>query len=161
MRGEPILQVEDDEHDVLFLRRAFEAAGIRNSLIVARDGQEAIAYLSGVGEFGDREKHPLPCLIILDLKMPRRTGLEVLEWLRREPGLACVPVIMFSASAHDTEVERACQLGANSFVVKPQGTQERVKFARAVKDYWLHFHAAPWGGSCGQNRRVWANRGKR
>ncbi len=132
MTKQPIMQVEDDPHDVLFLRRAFQSAGITNELVVAQDGQEAVDYLSGVGEFGNRDRHPLPCLIILDLKMPRLTGLEVLEWLRKQPDLACLPVIMFSSSAQENDVERACHLGANSVVVKPQGIREREDCARAV-----------------------------
>src|SRR5690242_18501314 len=139
----PVLYVEDDEHDVLFLRRAFAQAGIGHPLVVAHDGQEGIDYLSGAGEFGNRHKHPLPCLILLDLKMPRRTGLEVLEWLRGEAELACIPVIVFSSSAHERDVERAYRLGASSFVVKPQGAPERADFARAVKEYWLRFNEVP------------------
>jgi CheY-like chemotaxis protein len=91
----PILHVEDEEHDVYLLKRAFEAAGITNPVQVAHDGQEAIDYLSGAGEFADRKRFPLACVIILDLKMPRRNGIEVLQWLRQESGLPRVAVIMF------------------------------------------------------------------
>ncbi len=136
----PILHVEDEEFDVLFLKRAFVQAGVPNPIEVARDGQEAIDYLSGVGAFSDRKRFPLPCLIILDLKMPRRNGMDVLEWLREEPEFACTTVIVFSSSGHERDVERAYRLGANSFVVKPAEMPEREEFARAVKDYWLRFH---------------------
>jgi CheY-like chemotaxis protein len=140
MTQPPILHVEDEEFDVLFLRRAFLSAGVPNPIEVARDGQEAIEYLSGTGEFADRARFPLPCLVILDLKMPRRNGMDVLKWLRGQSGLACTTVIVFSSSGHEGDVERAYQLGANSYVVKPADVPEREEFARAVKDYWLRFH---------------------
>jgi CheY-like chemotaxis protein len=136
----PILQVEDDEHDVFFLRRAFEEAGIPNPLQVVYDGQEAIDYFAGTGKFADRARYPLPCLVVLDLKLPRKNGLEVLEWLRNGRHLPRMPVIMFSSSAHPEDVNASYCLGANSFVVKPAGVAERTQFARALKDYWLHFN---------------------
>src|SRR4051812_31893355 len=96
-----ILQVEDDENDIFLLERAFKQAGITTSLRVAKDGEQAINYLLGAGEFADRERYPLPRLMILDLKMPRRDGLEVLNWLRRESeselNVRSLPVIVFSS----------------------------------------------------------------
>ncbi len=136
----PVLQVEDDDHDVFFLKRAFDEAGISNPLQTVHDGQEAIDYFAGVGRFADRPRYPLPCLVLLDLKLPRRDGLEVLEWLRRQPRLPAIPVIMFSSSAHPEDIERSYRLGANSFVVKPAGIVERAEFARSVKQFWLRFH---------------------
>ncbi len=139
----PILQVEDEEHDVLFLQIALETAGITNPVHVARDGREAIAYLSKAGEFSDPQQFRLPCLILLDLKLPRCGGLEVLRWLRQESGLPCLTVIVFSSSGRQEEIEMAYRLGANSYVVKPSGLQERADFAKCLKDYWLRFHAPP------------------
>ncbi len=136
----PVLQVEDDEHDVFFLRRAFDEARVLNPLQVVYDGQEALDYLSGTGKFADRSAHPLPCLVLLDLKLPRKNGLEVLEWLRKESTLPPIPVIMFSSSAHPEDILQAYRLGANSFVVKPAGIQERAEFARALRNFWLRFH---------------------
>ena len=138
----PILLVEDDDCDVFLLRRAFDDAGISNPIQVAVDGQEAIEYLSGAGRFADRDLFRLPCLIILDWKMPRLNGLEVLQWLRRHSRVPPLPVILFSSSMVDRDVEQAYRAGANSFVVKPAGVKERVEFAKAVKDYWLRFHVA-------------------
>ncbi len=135
-----ILHVEDDEHDVFFLGRAFKAAGIGTPVQVAADGQQALDYLSGAGAYADREKYPLPALIILDLKLPRLNGMEVLRWVRAQRGLSCVAVIIFSSSAQEGDVDLAYQLGANSFVVKPGGTQEREAFAQAIKEYWLGFN---------------------
>ncbi len=136
----PILQVEDDDHDVFFLAHAFKKAAITNPVQVDHDGQEAIDYLSGKGRFSDRSKFPLPCLIILDLKMPRRTGMEVLAWLRQESDLPPLPVIVFSSSAHRDDVDRAFVLGANAFVSKPSSVEERIRFAKSVKEFWLYFN---------------------
>jgi len=138
-----ILLVEDDENDVWFLERSFKTAGIDNPLHVAPDGEEAISYLAGEGKYGDRARHPLPHLIILDLKMPKKTGLDVLAWLREQEVLYCLPVIVFSSSAHPHDVEHAYRLGANAFVVKPSGTPKRDEFARMIKGFWLSFNEPP------------------
>lgn len=138
-----ILLVEDDENDVFFLKRAFKEAEILNPLRVARDGQEAIDYLAGIGEFADRTRYPLPCLMILDLKMPNKTGLEVLHWLREQPILRSIPVILFSSSAHRYDIERAYRLGANAFVVKPSSSEDRTDLARLIKGFWLRFNEPP------------------
>ena len=136
----PILQVEDDEHDVFFLKRAFEETHIPNPILVVHDGQEAVDFFSGIGPFADRKRYPWPCLVLLDLKLPRKNGLEVLQWLRTERYLPPLPVIMFSSSAHPEDIDQAYRLGANSFVVKPAGVAERNDFARALREYWLRFH---------------------
>jgi CheY-like chemotaxis protein len=138
-----ILLAEDDENDVFFFERAAREANITNHLSVVRDGQQAIDYLAGSHQFADRNKYPLPCLIILDLKMPRRTGLEVLEWLRSTAALRLIPVIVFSSSAQPDDIERAYQLGANAFVVKPPSVEKRLEFARLVKGFWLHYNQPP------------------
>ncbi len=138
-----ILQVEDDRNDVFFLEHALRAAGVSHPLHVARDGQEAVEYLSGTGAFSDRTRHPLPCLILLDLKLPRRSGFEVLEWLREQPELQKLTVIVLTSSGREEDVDRSYFLGANSFVVKPSKLQERLEFARLLKGYWLCFHQMP------------------
>ena len=98
-----ILQVEDDENDVFFLQHAFQAAGIPNPLQVTRDGQEAIDYLSGVGKFANREKFPLPDLMLLDLKLPHVMGLEVLKWIRQQSGMT-LAVVVLTASGEAADV---------------------------------------------------------
>src|SRR6185437_289238 len=138
-----ILLTEDDENDVFLLKLAFDQADIRNRLLVARDGEEAINCLAGNGRFSNRSEFPLPCLLILDLKMPRQTGLDVLRWLRQQPALSCLPVIVLSSSAHRYDVERAYQLGANAFVVKPAGNEERLQLAKMIKGFWLGFNQPP------------------
>jgi len=135
-----LLVAEDDANDVFFLKRAFEQAEIQNPLHFVHDGQEAIDYLSGVGTFSDRAQYPLPSLLILDLKMPRKSGMEVLKWLDEQPELRRLPVVVFTSSAHQKDVERAYQLGANAFVVKPSNVSQRIELAKVIKGFWLDFN---------------------
>jgi len=137
------LVAEDDGNDVFFLQRAFQQAKIENPLHVVGDGQEAIDYLSGEGKFSDRSLYPLPHLFILDLKMPRKTGLDVLLWLQEQPELRCLPVLVLSSSAQRTDIERAYELGANAFVVKPASLERRVELAKLIGAFWLEFNEGP------------------
>jgi CheY-like chemotaxis protein len=147
MRPFPILHVEDDENDVFLLKLAFERVGMVNPIHLARDGQEAIDYLSGQGKFSDRSRHPLPCLLLLDLKLPVKMGLDVLKWVREHPKFRKLLVVILSASAQVADVERAYELGVNSFLVKPTGVEKREALARLIKEYWLNWNQAP--AACG------------
>src|SRR5581483_4834593 len=98
----PILQVEDDQNDVFFLQKAMKKAGVENPIQVACDGQQAIDYLQGAGKFADRLQFPLPCLMLLDLKLPHVMGLDVLKWIRQQPGPA-LTVLMLTASGRSEE----------------------------------------------------------
>lgn len=138
-----ILQVEDDENDVLLFEHACQQAEVAPPVQIVADGQEAIQYLSGEGKFADRERYPMPRLVLLDLKMPRKDGLEVLEWIRQHPTLKTVVVIMFTSSAQPRDVNAAYELGVNSFIVKPASVEERVLFARALYQWWCHFNLLP------------------
>src|SRR3954466_9352910 len=128
-----ILLVEDDPNDVFFLRYAFDQAGIRNPLLAVEHGQEAIDYLAGKGKYDDRSQHPLPCIILLDLKMPGVSGLDVLRWIKEQPHLACVIVIILSSSNNESDIHEAYRLGARSYLVKPLSLEERLALARAIK----------------------------
>jgi len=139
-----ILLAEDDENDVFLLKLAFEKAQIQNRLCVTRDGQEAIDWLTGAGEFSNRAEYPLPCLLILDLKMPRKSGMDVLRWLRQQTVLNCLPVVVLSSSAHRYDVERAYKLGANAFVVKPSTNDQR--FLAWIQSPASHVHGRPRSG---------------
>jgi CheY-like chemotaxis protein len=119
------------------MRRAIKTAGIENRVLVVEDGQTAIEYLGGQGVFSDRHMHPLPGIILLDLKLPRVSGLEVLEWIRKNPGTRSVVVIILTSSNQPSDMKKAYQLGANSFVVKPGGFEELQDFAKGFKAYWL------------------------
>ena len=143
MKQRSILLVEDDVNDVFFFKHALEHAEVPNPLNIVADGQEAIEYLSGDNRFSDREQYPLPSVLVLDLKMPRKTGLEALEWIRAREQFNCLPVIIFSSSAHREDVVRAYELGANAFIVKPPGIAARTRFAKSLKEFWLDFNEAP------------------
>lgn len=138
-----VLLAEDDPNDVFLLKHAFELAQISNPLQVVSDGQQAIDYLSGQGEFKDRTRFPLPTLLVLDVKMPRKSGLEVLQWLRDQKDLSSLPTIMLSSSANPDDVEKAYRLGANGFVMKPQGVEKRVDLVKLIKGFWLTFNEPP------------------
>src|SRR6266487_3652096 len=138
-----ILLVEDEENDVFFLKYAFKEVGILNPLQVAQDGQEAIDYLSGNGGYADRERFPLPCLTLLDLKLPRVMGLEVLKWMREQPGLKNLPVIILTSSRLGPDIERAYELKANAYLVKPSSPPELRKIATGIKEFWLELNRGP------------------
>lgn len=107
MNSTCILQVEDEANEVFLLQRAFLQAGIANPVQVATDGEMAIEYLSGLGAFADRKKYPLPGLVLLDLKLPRRSGREVLQWIRSQPGLKKIIVIVFTFARYVGDVSLA------------------------------------------------------
>ena len=137
-----ILQVEDDPNDVFFLQHAMNKAGVANPIQVASDGQEAIDYLKGAGKFADREQFPLPCLVLLDLKLPYVMGLDVLRWIRQQPGPAPVVVIL-SASGEEGDIATAYRLGANAFLVKPSEASKFEDMVKAIEGFWLTHNTAP------------------
>jgi CheY-like chemotaxis protein len=132
-----ILIIEDREEDILLMKRAFERAAIRNPLHFVRTGEEAIAYLKGEGKYSNRAEYPLPVLVLLDIKMPGMDGFEVLEWIRQEDGVRGLPVIMLTSSGDIRDVNRAYQLGANSFFVKEFDFEDSVQFSKLLQRYWL------------------------
>ena len=139
----PVLLVDDNADDVVLMTRAFRATAITAPLKVVHDGAAAIAYLSGTGEYADRAAHPLPALMLLDLKMPRVSGFDVLKWLRQQPALKRLPVVVLTSSSQETDVNRAYDLGANSYVVKPSGVQQIAQVAREIDAYWLKWNQRP------------------
>ena len=142
--GKPILLVEDDPNDQLLIRRAFARAKLMNPLRLTRDGDEAVDYLAGDGAFADREANPLPALVMLDLKLPRRSGLEVLEWLRSQAGsLGRTPVVVLTSSRENRDVDRAYELGANSYLVKPVGFDGLLEMIRTTGLYWTVLNEGP------------------
>ena len=138
-----ILHVEDEENDVLLFKLAMEAAEVTVPVQVVTDGQTAIDYLSGASPFADRAKYPLPCLVLLDLKLPRKSGLEVLGWLRSQPLLRRMVVIVCTSAEHEHDIARAYELGANSYIVKPMDIAERKETARRLKAWWLACNRFP------------------
>jgi CheY-like chemotaxis protein len=116
---EPILLVEDDPSHALLAQRVLEEAGVANPILSLRRGDDAYDYLAGEGNYADRDRHPLPALILLDLHLPGRGGLDLLSWIRKQSELADLPVVMFSGSGGADEINQAFELGASSYLVKP------------------------------------------
>ena len=143
----PVLYVEDNADDVLLLRHAFKRADILDPVQFAQDGQEAIDYLAGAEKFSDRQKYPMPRLVLLDLKLPKKTGIEVLQWIREQPALRKLPVIILSASAQKSDVARCYELGANAFLVKPSSIDTLGDMCRAIQHFWLSYNVFPPEGS--------------
>jgi CheY-like chemotaxis protein len=132
-----VLLCEDDPDDVLLTEIAFEKARLANPLQIARDGEEAIAYLKGEGRFADRTRFPLPILLLLDLKMPKLDGFHVLQWLRGQPELNRVAVAIMTSSDHDPDVSRAYELGADSYLIKPPDAGALLALVQRLRAYWL------------------------
>jgi|SRR5690348_1028830 len=114
-----ILVVEDDENDAVLIRRTLTRAGVPNPRQFVKSGEAAISYLVGVGAYADRKRHPLPGLVLLDLRMPGMDGLEVLRWIRQHPFYRDLRVVVLTSSDELRDVNEAYRLGANSFLVKP------------------------------------------
>lgn len=137
-----LLLADDSPDDVFLLQHAFEKSGAEPAVHSVSDGLEAIAYLNGDGAYGDRRAHPFPHLLLLDLNMPRCNGFEVLAWLKQQPQLSWLPAHVLTASARPADVQRAYELGARSYVVKPTRIDDLVAFASALFA-WLRFVVAP------------------
>ena len=132
-----ILLAEDDENDVFLVRRALAKAGLSNALIVARDGQEAVDYLSGDGFGNGGAGQSLPGLLLLDLKMPRLNGFDVLTWLSSRPELSELPVVVLSSSCHEKDMDKARRLGADDYKLKPSDFPTLVKLLKELHGRWL------------------------
>ena len=135
-RGLTILVAEDDPNDVLLLKRAFLKNGFNNPVHTSPNGEDAINYLQGRGEYSDRSRFPFPSLLITDLKMPRSSGFDILEWLRAHPDCHIIPVIIFSASREEQDVLRAYHLGANAYLHKPATFSELTEVIRKTAEFW-------------------------
>jgi len=139
----PILLVEDSYNDVLLIKRAFRKAEINPAISIVSDGDEAVAYLSRTKQYADTEKFPIPSLILLDLKLPRRSGLEVLAWIRQQPELKSLLVIVLTSSEENSDLDRAYELGVNSYLVKPVFFQDLVGLVELIDTYWLRTNRIP------------------
>jgi CheY-like chemotaxis protein len=139
-----ILLVEDDGNDVLLLEHAFRKANLTNTIHVVNDGEQAIDYLQGRNKYSDRQKFPLPLLVLLDLKLPRKGGLEVLGWLREQnSSLNRIPVVIFTSSRQSSDINRAYDLGANSYLVKPADFDKLSSIVKLLDSYWFLLNERP------------------
>ena len=137
MNSTVILYVEDEEADVILLQHVLTKAGIDNPLQTVKDGKAAKDYLAGDGPFADRKLHPLPGLVLLDLNLPYWSGFEVLEWIRQQPQLRRLPVVIFSSSSRPDDIARAYDVGANAYLVKPNALADLASMVTALRDFWL------------------------
>ena len=138
-----ILLVEDDSNDILFMQRAFRRSKLENPIQVVRDGDEAVAYLAGSGDYADRNLYPLPGMILLDLKLPRRSGLEVLEWLRQQPIIKRIPVVILTSSKENIDIDRAYDIGVNSYLLKPVNHNALNEMIETLNAFWLRLNCYP------------------
>jgi CheY-like chemotaxis protein len=139
-----VLLVEDDPADVRLIQRAFGAIPGSAPIIRLTNGDEAVSYFSGESPFENRAAYPIPALLLLDIKLPRRSGFEVLQWLRKQDsGLRRLPVIMLTSSRHSADINRAYDLGANSYLAKPETSVQLQQLASEVLSYWLQFNESP------------------
>ena len=127
---------EDDSSDLTLLRHAVTNVDSSVRLQITRDGNELIRYLQGEADFADRDQHPVPDLIMLDLKMPQLSGFEVLKWLKHHPEYVLIPKIVLSGSTLEKDIEEAYELGANTYFTKPSSFHELEKLMRLVVGYW-------------------------
>jgi CheY-like chemotaxis protein len=133
----PILAAEDEESDRIIMRLAFQRANLRFPLVIVGDGAEAVDYLSGKGRYAERIAHPFPVLVILDLKMPRMSGFDVLGWMALQPELKEIPAMVLSSSADESDIAKARQLGARDYFVKPHSLDMLIKIAHEIQARWL------------------------
>ena len=138
-----ILVVEDNPDDVLLLQRAFRRANLPNPLQFVSDGQQAMEYLGGSPPYDDRAQYPVPGLVLLDLKLPKRTGHEVLQWIRAQPGLRRLPVAVLTTSRESPDVNRAYDLGANSYLTKPVEFDALLQLVTTLQQYWMTMNERP------------------
>jgi CheY-like chemotaxis protein len=138
MDREPVVLIaDDDENDVWLMECAFEKASVFVQVMVVGNGKEAIGYLSGEGDYGNRKVYPLPRLMLLDLKMPMVDGFDVLAWCRKQGNERSMPIVVLSNSNYEGDIARAMALGASAYRTKPSDFEDLVAVAKEVRDKWL------------------------
>jgi CheY-like chemotaxis protein len=139
-----ILLVEDDPNDYRLMQRAFDKAELTQHVVRVANGDDAVSYIAGEEQFSDRDENPLPALMLLDIKLPRRSGFEVLSFIRKRKDPICrLPIVMLSASRQSVDVNKAYELGANSYLTKPDTIAELHQIVASIKEYWLTLNEQP------------------
>jgi len=146
--GLVILLVEDDEHDIFFVREATERNGGHHKVHAVRDGSEAIAYLKGQGQYSDRQKFPMPNVILTDLKMPGMSGFDFLHWLKDHVECGVIPAIVYSSSGIERDVLEAYRVGANAYIEKPSSMKEMVNILQFTWEFWSRCKCPPKPTAC-------------
>lgn len=131
-----VVIAEDDEDDIMLLENALEAVGCRHTVRIVRDGRELLDYLKGEGKYEDRQRYPFPSVLLLDIKMPRLSGLDVLRWLSKHPECSVMPTIVFSASEMEQDIKLAYELGASAYFVKPMAFQNLKEILYSMFEFW-------------------------
>jgi CheY-like chemotaxis protein len=144
MNVKTVLLVEDDPADARLIQRAFDRTEGQVAVLRLQNGDDAVAYLQGTPPFDNRAVHPMPHILVLDIKLPRRSGLEVLQWIRtRTSELRLLPVVMLTSSRHSVDINRAYTLGANSYLAKPESSDQLLSVIGTLKNYWLLMNQNP------------------
>jgi CheY-like chemotaxis protein len=138
-----ILIVDDNVDDAHFTQFALQRVGVISPVQTVRTGKEALSYLSGAGDYADPESSPLPMLVLLDLQLPNNSGLELLAWLRGQPVLKRLPVIVLTSSREPADVNRAYELGCNSYLIKPTSFNTLLVMMQSLVQYWLNLNETP------------------
>ncbi len=142
-RGKTILLADDEDNDALLIQRAFKKAGIDALIYRVKDGEEALAYLKGDAGYRDRQKFPFPDMLLLDLKMPRKSGFEVLKWVREHEQFKRLVAIVLTSSKQSFDINQAYDLGANSYLVKPLNFEELLQLSALLHKFWLQICQRP------------------
>jgi CheY-like chemotaxis protein len=145
-----VVIAEDDEDDIMLLENALQAIACEHTIRIVRDGRELLDYLKGEGKYEDRKRYPFPNVLILDIKMPRLSGLDVLRWLSRHPECSVMPTIVFSASDMEQDIRQAYQLGASAYFVKPMAFQNLKEVLRSMFEFWGKCAKPPLPQKCAE-----------
>jgi len=138
-----ILIIEDESADAALLLRGFEKAQVLNPVVHLTNGDDALRYLAGKGEYSDRKKHPLPALMLLDLKLPGMTGIQLLQWMRVQGEIKRIPVVVLTSDENPDTINAAYDLGANSYLVKPGNAAEINRMVQTIQRYWMKLNEPP------------------
>jgi CheY-like chemotaxis protein len=136
-RHSTILVVDDDPNDLILIERAFRAIGVKDPIHTVSGGREAIAYMMREGRFSDRKLYEYPTFVMIDLQMPGGDGFAVLEYFKSNPEWAIIPTIVFSSSTEPDDINKCYMLGASSYHVKPNSTDELRRQLQVLHDYWM------------------------